>query len=62
MKEIRIEKITLNMGMGEAGEKLKKALKLLKTILTITKNETHTRKQHNESYTYAYGCGFLVTP
>jgi len=32
MKEIRIEKITLNMGLGEAGEKVKKATKLLSTI------------------------------
>ncbi len=31
MKEIRIEKITLNMGIGEAGDKLKKASKLLST-------------------------------
>jgi large subunit ribosomal protein L5 len=32
MKEIRIEKITLNMGVGESGEKIKKAIKLLSTI------------------------------
>lgn len=32
MKEIRIEKITLNMGVGEAGEKVKKATKLLFNI------------------------------
>jgi len=32
MKEIRIEKLTLNMGMGEAGDSLKKAIKLLNTI------------------------------
>ena len=32
MKDIRIEKITLNMGMGEAGDKLKKATKLLNKI------------------------------
>ena len=32
MKEIRIEKLTLNMGMGEAGDKLKKAVKLLSTV------------------------------
>ena len=32
MREIRIEKITLNMGAGEAGEKLEKYLKLLQTI------------------------------
>ena len=29
MKEIRIEKLTLNMGIGEPGDKLKKASKLL---------------------------------
>jgi large subunit ribosomal protein L5 len=32
MKEIRIEKITLNKGVGESGENLKKAIKLLHTI------------------------------
>lgn len=32
MKEIRIEKITLNKGVGEAGELLKKASKLLSMI------------------------------
>ena len=32
MKDIRIEKITLNKGVGEAGENLKKATKLLNTI------------------------------
>ncbi len=32
MREIRIEKITLNIGVGEAGEKLEKAMLLLKTI------------------------------
>ena len=43
MKEIRIEKLTLNMGMGEAGDKLKKAVKLLSTVSNkkpvLTKSE-----------------------
>src|SRR3989344_148100 len=32
MKEIRIEKITFNIGTGEAGSKLDKAVKLLQTL------------------------------
>jgi len=32
MKNLRIEKVTLNIGTGEAGEKLEKAKKLLETI------------------------------
>ncbi|MCD4759873.1 50S ribosomal protein L5 [archaeon] len=32
MKEIRIEKITLNVGVGEAGDKLEKAILLLSTL------------------------------
>lgn len=32
MRELRIEKVTLNIGTGEAGEKLEKAKKLLETI------------------------------
>lgn len=46
MQNIRIEKITLNIGCGEAGEKLDKAKKLLeglvnkKIIITITHKRT----------------------
>ncbi|MCW1296298.1 MAG: 50S ribosomal protein L5 [Candidatus Parvarchaeota archaeon] len=32
MREIRIEKVTLNIGVGEPGEKLEKAVKLLEMI------------------------------
>jgi len=43
MKEIKIEKLTLNIGVGEAGDKLEKAYSLLekisgrKPIRTVTK-------------------------
>ena len=43
MKEIRIEKITLNVGVGEAGDKLEKASLLLEKLTgvkpTLTKSE-----------------------
>ncbi len=48
MKEIRIEKVTLNIGTGEAGGKLEKAMKLLqnlsnqKPVATITKKRIPT--------------------
>ena len=32
MKKIRVEKITLNIGVGQAGEKLDKAVNLLESI------------------------------
>ncbi len=45
MREIRIEKVTLNIGCGEGGEKLERALKLLEKLTgkkpVITK--THKR-------------------
>lgn len=46
MQEIKIEKVTLNIGCGEAGEKLDKARKLLETltgkkvVLTKTRGRT----------------------
>jgi large subunit ribosomal protein L5 len=46
MKNIRIEKVTLNIGCGESGEKLEKARKLLeiltnkKIVTTITRKRT----------------------
>ena len=45
MKEIRLEKVTINMGCGEAGPKLEKAKKLL-SMLTgkkIVVTKTHKR-------------------
>jgi len=35
MKKIRIEKVTLNIGVGEPGERLEKALEVLKRILAL---------------------------
>ncbi|MEM4245406.1 MAG: 50S ribosomal protein L5 [Candidatus Nanoarchaeia archaeon] len=45
MREIKIEKITLNIGTGEPGEKLEKALKLLKNISGEKPVKTVTRKR-----------------
>jgi large subunit ribosomal protein L5 len=46
MKEIRIEKVVVNMGCGEAGEKLDRAKKLLRGLLgkevTTTKTKSRT--------------------
>ena len=46
MKEIRIEKVVINIGCGEAGEKLDKAKKVLETLITghkIVTTHTHDR-------------------
>ncbi len=45
MREIRIEKITLNIGVGQPGEKLEKAVKLLSTISEMKPIQTRTMKR-----------------
>ncbi|RLI99388.1 MAG: 50S ribosomal protein L5 [Candidatus Aenigmatarchaeota archaeon] len=45
MKEIRIEKVTINIGAGEAGEKLEKAKQLLEMITKKKVLVTRTRKR-----------------
>lgn len=45
MREIRIEKITLNIGVGESGEKLEKAVKLLKEITGKKPVQTVSQKR-----------------
>ncbi len=45
MREIRIEKLTLNIGAGRDENVLKKALKLLKNITGITPVQTITKKR-----------------
>ena len=45
MREIRIEKVTLNIGVGEAGEKLNKAKKILEKITNLKALETITMKR-----------------
>jgi len=46
MREIRIEKVVVNIGCGEAGEKLDKAKKVLESLITghtIVTTHTHGR-------------------
>ena len=45
MKEIRIEKITLNIGVGQAGEKLEKAAKLLQNLADAKVVQTKSKKR-----------------
>jgi len=45
MKEIKIDKVTLNIGVGEAGDKLEKAYGLLKTLTGKTPIKTVTNKR-----------------
>lgn len=45
MKEIRIEKVTLNIGTGEAGNKLDKAMKLLQTLANQKPVPTTAKKR-----------------
>jgi large subunit ribosomal protein L5 len=45
MKQIKICKVTLNIGVGEAGDKLTKAMKLLKSITNMTPVQTQSMKR-----------------
>ncbi len=45
MKEIQVEKITLNIGVGETGDKLDKASKLLKNLTGADPIRTRTMKR-----------------
>lgn len=45
MKEIRMEKVTLNIGTGGPGEPLEKALKLLSNITNMKPIETKAKKR-----------------
>ena len=45
MRQIRIEKVTLNIGVGQPGEKLDKAVKLLNTISGLKAVQTKTMKR-----------------
>jgi len=45
MKEIRIEKVTLNIGAGKDSNKLEKGLKLLKNVTGIEPVKTFTNKR-----------------
>jgi len=58
MREIRIEKITINIGCGEAGEKLEKAKKLLEKLTNrkIMITRTHRRTTFGMAKGRAIGC------
>lgn len=45
MKEIRIEKVTLNMGTGKATDKLEKGIKLLREISKMEPKKTFAKKR-----------------
>ena len=47
MREIRIEKVVINIGCGEAGEKLDRAKKLLESL--ITNRKIRTTKTHGRT-------------
>jgi len=45
MNQIRVEKVTLNIGTGEPGDKLEKAMKLLSTISNEKPVQTTTKER-----------------
>jgi large subunit ribosomal protein L5 len=45
MRQLRVVKITLNVGAGKSSEKLEKGMKLLKTITGISPVKTFTNKR-----------------
>jgi len=58
MREIRIEKVTLNIGCGEAGEKLEKAVKLLEKLTgrKVVITRTHKRTTFGTARNRPIGC------
>lgn len=48
MREIRVEKLVLNMGIGEGGDKLSKAEKVLRDIVGQKPTRSHARKSVRE--------------
>ena len=58
MRNIRIEKITINIGCGEAGEKLDKAKKLLEVMTNkkVVITETHNRTTFGMPKRRPIGC------
>ena len=58
MREIRIEKVTVNIGCGEAGEKLDKAKKLLASLTgkKIVTTKTHRRTTFGTPKGRRIGC------
>lgn len=45
LKEIKVEKVTLNIGVGQPGDKLEKAMKLLRTITGAKPVQTKTMER-----------------
>ena len=55
MKQIKIEKITLNIGTGGPGEKLEKGMKLLKSITEYSSckpNDSHIGEEVSDVYNW----------
>lgn len=61
MRKIRIEKVTLNIGVGESGEKLEKAKKLLESLAGKTVMETKARKRSTFGVAKGRPIGVVVT-
>ncbi len=61
MREIRLEKVTLNVGAGEAGPKLDKSKKLLEDLSGSRVVITHTRKRSTFGPAKGRPIGAMVT-
>lgn len=61
MRKIRIEKVTLNIGVGESGEKLERARKLLESLTGRKIMETKTKKRSTFGVAKGRPIGAMVT-
>ncbi|MFP4045477.1 MAG: 50S ribosomal protein L5 [Candidatus Aenigmatarchaeota archaeon] len=61
MREIKIEKVTLNIGVGEPGEELEKSKNLLEKLTEKTAKETQARKRSAFGVSQGRNIGVMVT-
>lgn len=61
MRQIRIDKVTLNVGVGGPGDELERSVKLLKDLTDMEPKKTKVKKRTGFSITKGRNIGVMVT-